>query len=153
MEFLLKLSSNPNTVLRTVGSDVNTTKTSDFAKRRTITPTSLVKVIPLKYQGAYETKIIQSYKYGNQNTRCKNRINFFKWLSLCFLARVNILSTAQAGTRWLTWIQKPPSSIELALHGFLYFQCLSASQRMSSRVSEWQWKRTAKTEKDTFAAK
>jgi hypothetical protein len=31
-------------------SVVHTTNTSDFAKRKTVTPTSLVKVIPLKSQ-------------------------------------------------------------------------------------------------------
>lgn len=41
-----------------VDSEVGTTKTSDFAKRRTITPTSLVKVIPLKSQKVCQTMII-----------------------------------------------------------------------------------------------
>ena len=40
-----------------VDSEARTTKTSDFAKRRTITPTSLVKVIPLKRQKVCQTKI------------------------------------------------------------------------------------------------
>jgi hypothetical protein len=44
-----------------VDSEVGTTKTSDFAKRRTITPTSLVKVIPLKSQKVCQTMIINVF--------------------------------------------------------------------------------------------
>jgi hypothetical protein len=43
-----------------VDSEARTTKTSDFAKRRTITPTSLVKVIPLKRQKVCQSKIINN---------------------------------------------------------------------------------------------
>jgi hypothetical protein len=39
-------------------SAVHTTKTSDFAKRKTITPTSLVKVIPLKSQQVCQAKTV-----------------------------------------------------------------------------------------------
>jgi hypothetical protein len=49
-----------------VDSEVGTTKTSDFAKRRTITPTSLVKVIPLKKPKSvsdYDNKCILSYSF------------------------------------------------------------------------------------------
>jgi hypothetical protein len=53
------------------GSEVCTTKTSDFAKRRTITPTSLVRVIPLKSQNVCQAKMIiivaLRCKYSKQN--------------------------------------------------------------------------------------